>query len=88
MPSNRRRVYDASTKRAVRTRVAAEKNLMSSQDSFGLKSFEGKPMTPHEFRSQIRSVLNVKLNDEQLVAIVEYFDKDGDSTVDTKKSQI
>ena len=58
---------------------------MSSRDSYGLKSFEGKPMKPHEFRNQVRKIFKVPLDEEQLVAIVAHFDKDGDGTIDYKE---
>ena len=42
-------------------------------------------MKPHEFRNQVRKIFKVHLDEEQLVAIVAHFDKDGDGTIDYKE---
>ena len=68
-----------------RLRVAAERSLQSSRDTMGLKSFEGKPLSPDEFRHKINTGLNVRLDDDELAALVVHFDKDGDGTVDYRE---
>lgn len=48
-----------------------------------MKGFDSHSLTPSEFRSQLRSNFQIDLTNAELGAIIVYFDKDGDGTVDT-----
>jgi len=53
------------------------------REKMGLKGFDSHSLTPSEFRSQLRSNFLIELTNAELGAIIIYFDKDGDGTVDT-----
>jgi Ca2+-binding EF-hand superfamily protein len=53
------------------------------REKMSLQGFDSHSLTPSEFRSQLRANFLIELTNAELGAIIVYFDKDGDGTVDT-----
>ena len=60
---------------------AAVKYSKRSAGTVGLDAFEGAEMTPAVFKEQLKRVFNIRLSPQELGALMHYFDKDGDGTV-------
>ncbi|GMH50691.1 hypothetical protein TrLO_g9559 [Triparma laevis f. longispina] len=55
--------------------------MFDDRVNISLKSFQGAPMNPYEFKDLLNRVLKVKLSIRELSSLVGHFDSDGDSTV-------
>eukprot|EP00618_Florenciella_parvula_P035568 CAMPEP_0119484630 /NCGR_PEP_ID=MMETSP1344-20130328/11578_1 /TAXON_ID=236787 /ORGANISM="Florenciella parvula, Strain CCMP2471" /LENGTH=1104 /DNA_ID=CAMNT_0007519231 /DNA_START=22 /DNA_END=3334 /DNA_ORIENTATION=+ len=53
-----------------------------NRDSIIMKAFEGSSMEPHVFKMQLARAFQIRLNEKEISALVLFFDKDGDGTVD------
>jgi Ca2+-binding EF-hand superfamily protein len=60
---------------------AATKYDRSTAGSVGLDAFEGEAMVPHVFKEQLKRVFNIRLTPPELGALMSYFDKDRDGSV-------
>ncbi|CAE7718908.1 unnamed protein product, partial [Symbiodinium microadriaticum] len=60
---------------------AATKYDRSTAGAVGLDAFEGEAMLPHVFKEQLKRVFNIRLTPPELGALMSYFDKDRDGSV-------
>lgn len=60
---------------------AATKYDRTTAGSVGLDAFEGEAMLPHVFKEQLKRVFNIRLTPPELGALMSYFDKDRDGSV-------
>ena len=60
---------------------AAVRYDRSMAGAVGLDAFEGEAMLPHVFKEQLKRVFNIRLSPPELGALMSYFDKDGDGSV-------
>jgi Ca2+-binding EF-hand superfamily protein len=60
---------------------AATRYDRSTAGAVGLDAFEGEAMLPHVFKEQLKRVFNIHLSPPELGALMSYFDKNHDGTI-------
>jgi Ca2+-binding EF-hand superfamily protein len=60
---------------------AATRYDRSTAGAVGLDAFEGEAMLPHVFKEQLKRVFNIHLTPPELGALMSYFDKNRDGTI-------
>jgi len=65
-----------------RLQLAVEKKLHSVHTPLNLRGFQGKPMTPEDFRSLLLSQVGIRLTRTEVHSIFSHFDSNNDGFVD------
>ena len=74
--------FSSSDSESALTKIKIAAKNFDPRINTSLSAFNSAPMTPYDFRSLLTRTFNIKFNRREISALVDFFDFDGEGTVE------